>query len=926
MTTVEWDKAKALFEAALEQEPSQRAAFLSQNCPDGSLRHEVERLLINFQEAGSFLSSPVFHSQIATPLQIAEVRAQDESLSVRAGSGQPLSAVTGEEIDDPMIGRHLGVYELRRRVGQGGMAAVFLAVRADGEYRQQVAIKLVLPGLEKDEVLSRFRKERQTLAGLDHPNIVKLLDGGSTPEGLPYLAMDYVEGTSIDKYCDSHKLSIEQRLQLFGKVCEAVQHAHQRLVIHRDLKPRNILVTADGVPKLLDFGIAKVLEPTEELLAFTQTGGQCLTPAYASPEQMRGKSVTAATDIYSLGVVLYELLTGHRPYRLKEHTASEMERAICDQEPETPSTAVNRVESETSSDGTSVIKTPEVVSQTREGQPERLRRRLRGDLDNIVLKALQKEPERRYSSVDELKRDIDRHLLRLPVKARRSTLTYRASRLAQRHKIEASAASIVLLVLSAAAWPTFHPLDHRDRTPGSPSMQIRSLAVLPLANLSGDPAQEYLSDGMTDALITDLAQIGSLKVISRTSTAQYEKTDKPLAKIARELNVDAIVTGTMQRSGDRVRITAQLIHGASDKQLWANSYERTMRDVFGLQSVVTSDIARQVQARLTAPNQAPRGPVNRNALEAYIQGKYHLQSGNRDRRDQELRTAAKYFQQAIDAAPDFVQAYIGLADSHSMLMWPSSDDFALRKRAAEKAVAIDPGSSEARTELACVKFADWDWSGAEQEFRKAIALNPNYAPAHDALANCLCIVGRREECWKEWATVQELNPNQDDLSQEFLWRGDYDRAIEAAKKDLESRPKDAGAHWFLAECYALKGMHKDWIRETVEWITLFGYPDNASRIRQAFEGSGYRGALRQEARAMERWVANKKAYVPGNLASIYASLGDKDRAFYWLGHGIDHHHMAMGDSLPWFKVDPAFAPLWSDPRFKDMLRRAGLPQ
>ena len=490
MTPEEWNQAKALFEAAQAQEPSQRAAFLVQNCPDDSLRNEVEKLLVNFQEAGSFLSSPVLLPRIPITGQISEVRAEDESTSVRPGSGQPLSTITGERIDDPMIGRHFGDYQLKRRVGQGGMAAVFLAVRADGEYRQQVAIKLVLPGLEKDEILNRFRKERQTLAGLDHPNIVKLLDGGSTPEGLPYLVMDYVEGSHIDEYCDNRKLSVEQRLRLFGKVSEAVAYAHQKRVIHRDLKPGNILVTAEGVPKLLDFGIAKVLEPTVELQALTQTGARCMTPAYASPEQVRGKPVTAATDIYSLGAVLYELLTGHRPYRLKEHTPAEIERAICEQEPENPSTAVNRVESETFPDGTTVTRAPEVVSQTREGQPDRLRRRLRGDLDNIVLKALQKEPERRYSSVEELGRDIDRHLRRLPVQARRSTLIYRASRLLARHKVAASAAVALVLLMAAAARLAVREFGIRDRTPESASTpDLRDVFALE-RSVAGDKAHQ----------------------------------------------------------------------------------------------------------------------------------------------------------------------------------------------------------------------------------------------------------------------------------------------------------------------------------------------------------------------------------------------------------------------------------------------------
>jgi serine/threonine protein kinase/Tfp pilus assembly protein PilF len=929
MTLGEWNKAEALFEAALEQEPSQRAAFLLQNCPDDSLRHEVEKLLINFQEAGSFLSNPVLHPQIATPNQIWEVRAKDESPSLRAGSGQPLSTAAREGTDDPMTGRHLGVYELKRRVGQGGMAAVFLAVRADGEYRQQVAIKLVLPGLEKDEILSRFRKERQTLAGLDHPNIVKLLDGGSTPEGLPYLVMDYVEGSPIDKYCDDHKLSVDQRLRLFGKVCEAVQHAHQKLVIHRDLKPGNILVTADGVPKLLDFGIAKVLEPDEELLALTQTGGRCMTPVYASPEQVHGRSVTAATDIYSLGVVLYELLTGHRPYRLKEHTASEMERAICEQEPETPSAAVNRVESETSSEGTTVTKTPEVVSQTREGQPERLRRRLRGDLDNIVLKALQKEPERRYRSVEDFGRDIDRHLRRLPVKARPSTLTYRASRLVQRHKIEAGAASVVLFVLSAAAWSTFQPFGHRDPSSLSPSMQIRSLAVLPLTNLSGDPAQEYLSDEVTDAVITDLGEIGSLKVISRTSTAQYKKTDKPLAKIARELNVDAIVTGTLQRSGDRVRITAQLIHGPSDKHLWANSYERDMRDVFMLEREVTSDIAHRIQAQLTTDNQplaAQRRPINLTALEAYLQGNYHLNRGAMGPRDEELRKAAIYFQHAIDADPNFAPAYIGLAKSHDNLQWPSSDDLEIMTKAAEKAIALDPASSDAHGRLGHVRFYERDWSGAEREDRRAIALNPNSASAHSYLGGLLDTLGHLEEGWDEHEIAQQLDPNDDHLSHALYLRGQYDRAIELLSRMAEASPDDGGPRWFLSQVYMQKGMHPESVQELVKCMKLYGFPELATRIQRAFATSGWQREVLQWAKELEQLIATKRGYFPGVLAQVYAQVGDNDRAFYWLEQGFEHWHLAsisdpvVGD----IKTDPSLASLRADPRFNDFLRRMRL--
>ncbi len=309
---------------------------------------------------------------------------------------------------------------------------------------------------------------------------------------------------------------------------------------------------------------------------------------------------------------------------------------------------------------------------------------------------------------------------------------------------------LVTVVLSvAAAVFTLNAFRVVNRAPGgTPISRIQSLAVLPLVNLSGDPTQEYFSDGMTDALITDLSQIGSLKVISRTSIMHYKKTDKSLPEIARELNVDGIVEGTVQRSGDRVRITAQLLHGPSDKHIWAASYERDMRDVLVLERDLTEEIVRQVQARLTTPAQAPRAPpqrLNPKALDAYLQGHYHLQKGYLGVRDRELRTAGEYFQQAIDAAPDFALAYVGLAEAHHELFWPSSQDFAIMRGAAEKAVALDSASSEARAELAETKWEDWNWSGAEEENRRAIMLNPNNA----SLMISLAIVSTQWDAWKK---------------------------------------------------------------------------------------------------------------------------------------------------------------------------------
>src|SRR6202521_1849860 len=363
---------------------------------------------------------------------------------------------------------------------------------------------------------------------------------------------------------------------------------------------------------------------------------------------------------------------------------------------------------------------------------------------------------------------------------------------------------------------------------------IHSLAVIPLANLSNDPNQEYFSDGMTDALITNLAQIGSLKVISRTSSMQYKQTKKSLPEIARELNVDGIVEGTVQRSGDRVRITAQLIHGPSDKHLWANSYERDARNVLFMESEIAGAIADQIQTKLTPEQEARLAsarPVNVKALEAYLQGKYHLDRVGEGFGDEEGKKAAQYFQQAIDADPNFVQAYIGLANAHSGLSLSSREDSAIRKRAAERAAELDPSSWDARVILAGIKIGRWDWPGAEEGFRRAITLTPNNAEAHGSFAEYLDKVGRLEEGWKELQIAQELNPNPDalpsalELPQALYYRGDCDHAIELLLRVTERNPKDGQTHLRLSQCYEEKGMYKEGIEELVKAVTLYGNPE-----------------------------------------------------------------------------------------------------
>ena len=435
MNTQRWHHLKALFDEALAQPPGQRAAFLEQTCDDDELRREALSLLAFYDDDPEFMEQPV---------RVDALR------------------VVAEETTIEQAGRRIGPYRLLREIGQGGMGTVYLAERADGQFEQQVALKLVRQGGPRAERLRRLRHERQILASLQHPNIARLYDGGVTDDGVPFLVMEYVEGLPINQYCDQHRLSTTQRLRLFRTVCAAVQYAHQNLVVHRDLKPSNIFVAHTGRVKLLDFGIAKLLDEdhTAETLPMTRTGMRVMTPEYASPEQVRGEAITTASDVYALGIILFELLTGHRPYAVRGLRPSAVERVICRQDPPRPSTAVLR-SPDTNQTGnqtgtTAPTATPEAVSQARNTQPERLRRRLEGDLDNIVLKALQKEPGRRYMSVAALSEDVRRHLEQLPVKARPDTVGYRISKFVRRHTAGFAATVLVVLALVGGIFATVY--------------------------------------------------------------------------------------------------------------------------------------------------------------------------------------------------------------------------------------------------------------------------------------------------------------------------------------------------------------------------------------------------------------------------------------------------------------------------------------
>jgi non-specific serine/threonine protein kinase/serine/threonine-protein kinase len=423
-----WAEVKRIFHAALDLSDEERTPFVQRECAqDIAIRAEVESLLASHRAAGEAMESP-----------------------------PELWRSTVESHGDVWLSRRVGPYQPVARIGEGGMGAVYRAVRVDDHFVKHLAIKVLRDERVEPHQLRRFKNERQILATLEHPNIARLLDAGTTDDGHPYFVMEYVDGMRIDEYCDAHRLNSAQRVKLFRQVCGAVQFAHQRLVVHRDLKPANILVGKDGIPKLLDFGIAKLLDPelffqTAEL---TATAARPMTPDYASPEQARGEAVTTASDVYSLGVILYRLLTGHPPYQVAKLPLAKMVEVICERQPEKPSLVISTTGTTTTHDGRSVTLTPESVSLPREGQPALLRRRLSGDLDNIVLKALHKDPTRRYGSAEQLGDDLGRYLDGLPVLARADTLWYRTGKYVRRNSVPVTAAALVFLSLAAGVWAT----------------------------------------------------------------------------------------------------------------------------------------------------------------------------------------------------------------------------------------------------------------------------------------------------------------------------------------------------------------------------------------------------------------------------------------------------------------------------------------
>ncbi|MBT8379930.1 MAG: serine/threonine-protein kinase [Ignavibacteria bacterium] len=539
MNPERWSKIQSLFDKALELKPSERETFLKNECGD-------DKELYN--EVFSLLS------------------ADEKQHSIFSGSAADYVAVD----DGTLEGKTFGSYRAVNQIGAGGMGSVYLAERIDGVFEQKVALKVVKPGMNSHEIISRFEEERQILARLQHPNIARLLDGGISELSLPYFTMEFVEGKPITEYCDDKNLNIEERLELFKKVCKAVLYAHQNLVIHRDIKPSNILVQDDGTVKLLDFGIAKVFEEDNEEKFLTRTGMRVMTPEYASPEQVRGETVSTATDIYSLGLILYQLLTGCPPYEIASASALEMERIICLTEPQKPSTMITKIFTSVSEGKQKV--SPDIISRNRKTTFPKLKKRIAGDLDNICLMAIRKEPERRYSSIAQFINDIDNHLNGLPVTARKSTASYITKKFIRRHKVGVVVTSIAVMIIAlVTVFYTIQLAEERDRAQLEAEKSKRVSEFLAGIFQVSDPEQSK-GESIT---ARELLDIGVRRIES-------ELSDQPEVLA----NMLGVTGGVYTSLGlyDNAKVLMQRSYSINDSLLGSNSPEavKSLNDLAGL--------------------------------------------------------------------------------------------------------------------------------------------------------------------------------------------------------------------------------------------------------------------------------------------------------------------------------------------------------
>ena len=869
MRSEQWQVIEELYHSASELPDAERSSFLQTACgEDQGLRLEVESLLRHGDTPQSFLDT-------AAIAIVAKAIAADEYDS-------PAPALEGKTISH---------YRILKTLGRGGMGVVYEA--EDIRLRRRVALKLLPDFLARDpQALLRFEQEAQAASALNHPNICTVYEVYED-QGLHFIAIELLEGETLKERIGRGPLEVREILAIGAQICDALEAAHSAGIIHRDIKPSNIVLTRRGSAKLLDFGVAKRVGP--ELIQQAETISRLLPPnldftvtapgavigtvADMSPEQSAGDDVVACSDLFSMGVVLYVMATGQSPFPGKD--LADVLQAIQHRQP-----------------------TP--IGQLRPKLPSRL--------VGIVNKALQKERSLRYQSAAEMRADLEALSHGLELKAKR------------RKMLPLMALATLLFAAVLAGSLRLQPVRGWILGKTYASFPLKSIAVLPLENLSGDSTQDYFADGMADALITNLSKVRALRVISRTSSMHYKGTHKSLPEIAKQLDVDAVVEGSVAKAGNRVRINAQLVDAHRDQHLWARQYDGELKDVLQLQSDLASAIAMEVGGRL-APNELSRlkaksRQVNPQAYEAYLKGVYFLDKWTSDG----FQKAKSYFEQAIDFDPKYADGYAGLGEYYGTVAylgmvppreaWLKSEDLLL------KALEMENTSSKAHSLLGMLKFNfRCDRPAAEKELSRALELNPGDMRALDYHSYYLLQIGRTDEAIAEKRRVLEHDPlrviTNAELGDYLVQAGRIDEAITQFQKAMEIDPNYAGAHRRLGWAHVAKQQYRQAVIELQKAISLDKTPARLAQLGEVYARWGKRKEALATIRQLQQ-MSRQRYVSPTMTALIYARLGQKKAAIAWL-------EKAKPEDDPKIS-DPGFEPLRSLPRFKVLEARLRLDQ